>query len=100
MAVDSALHEVASVTRTAQLIDHLRELRRRVPPSPVLYPHPMAWFRLRLRCRLCFLHGAEGAGFPEEHHCRKAPESDEKVLHLIYIMRGTPSRMIASVSYP
>jgi sec-independent protein translocase protein TatC len=30
MAVDSALHEVASVTRTAPLIDHLRELRRRV----------------------------------------------------------------------
>ena len=30
MAVDSALHEAASVTRTAPLVDHLRELRRRV----------------------------------------------------------------------
>jgi sec-independent protein translocase protein TatC len=29
MAVDSALHEAASATRTAPLIDHLRELRRR-----------------------------------------------------------------------
>lgn len=30
MAVDSALHEAANVTRVAPLVDHLRELRRRV----------------------------------------------------------------------
>ena len=35
---------------------------------------PRLGFGFGCATALSFLHGAEGAGFPEERHCRKAPE--------------------------